>query len=142
MADIQACTIEEELKQKLRKFRFRKEKTNAAIIMKIDMKGLVVTIEDEMDEVEDIEEVGRELPEFSPRYLAYSFAHDHGDGRMSYPLVFVYYCPPGVKPQQNMIYAGTKPSVVQALEITKVFEIRDVEDMTEEWLHSKIAFYR
>eukprot|EP00051_Salpingoeca_urceolata_P016161 m.213303 g.213303 ORF g.213303 m.213303 type:complete len:66 (+) comp18603_c2_seq3:3005-3202(+) len=32
MADIQACTIEEELKQKLRKFRFRKEKTNAAII--------------------------------------------------------------------------------------------------------------
>lgn len=40
-----------------------------------------------------------------------------------------------------MIYAGTRPLVQQTLDITKLFEIRDVEDMTEEWLKSKLGFF-
>ena len=51
-----------------------------------------------------------ELPEFAPRYVLLSYCHTHDDGRLSFPLVMVYYCPPGVKPAMNMIYAGTQVS--------------------------------
>ena len=36
-----------------------------------------------------------ELPEFNPRYIAFSYCHTHDDGRVSYPLIFIYYCPSG-----------------------------------------------
>lgn len=54
-----------------------------------------------------------------------------------------------------MIYAGTKPAVVHTLQITKVcalpfvvlivvklFEVQHSEDLTEEWLLTKLAFFR
>eukprot|EP00730_Choanoeca_flexa_P003656 TRINITY_DN11469_c0_g1_i3.p1 TRINITY_DN11469_c0_g1~~TRINITY_DN11469_c0_g1_i3.p1 ORF type:complete len:169 (+),score=30.34 TRINITY_DN11469_c0_g1_i3:77-508(+) len=128
--DIKLCSIPDEVKATLRKFRFRKEKNNAAIILKINMKTMEVEIEDEMTDC-TCEEVAEELPEFSPRYVAYSYCHDHGDGRKSFPLVFFYYCPRGVKPEMNMIYAGSKPPVLAASDITKVFEVRTQEDLTE-----------
>jgi hypothetical protein len=37
----------------------------------------------------------------------------------------------GVKPEVNMVYAGSKPLVLQASDIGKVFEIRTQEDLTE-----------
>lgn len=37
-----------------------------------------------------------------------------------------------------MMYAGTKLELVKEAELTKVFEIREVEELTEEWLHSKL----
>ncbi|EDQ88658.1 uncharacterized protein MONBRDRAFT_9075 [Monosiga brevicollis MX1] len=140
MTDIHVCTIPDEVKAALRKFRFRKAKNCAAIIMKIDVKSMEVEIEDEMEDC-TIAEVAEELPEFNPRFVAYSYCHDHGDGRISYPLCFIYYCPSGVKPETNMIYAGSKPSVLAATDITKVFEMRDAEDMTEEWLKTKLGFF-
>ena len=36
------------------------------------------------------------------------------------------------------MYAGTKLELVKEAELTKVFEIREVEELTEEWLHSKL----
>ena len=47
------------------------------------------------------------------RYVLLSYCHTHDDGRLSFPLVMVYYCPPGVKPAMNMIYAGTQVSAGQ-----------------------------
>ena len=48
----------------------------------------------------------------------------------------------GVKPELSMIYAGTKPALVEALHITKVFDVRETEEMTEEWLKSKLGFFK
>lgn len=75
--------------------------------MKVDIKQMTVMVEDEMEDC-DMEEVAGELPEFSPRYVAYrldgvlwrvlidcSYQYTHSDGRISYPLVFIYYCPGG-----------------------------------------------
>ena len=38
-----------------------------------------------------------------------------------------------------MMYAGTKLSIVREMDLTKVYEIRDVEELTEEWLLSKLV---
>ena len=37
-----------------------------------------------------------------------------------------------------MMYAGTKLSLVKEADLTKVFEIRDLEELTDEWLRSKL----
>ncbi|KAH0631610.1 hypothetical protein JD844_006020, partial [Phrynosoma platyrhinos] len=46
------------------------------------------------------------------------------------------------KPEQQMMYAGSKNRLVQAAELTKVFEIRSTEDLTEQWLKERLAFFR
>ena len=38
----------------------------------------------------------------------------------------------------QMMYAGTKLSLVKEADLTKVFEIRDLEELTDEWLRSKL----
>ena len=37
-----------------------------------------------------------------------------------------------------VMYAGTKLSLVKAAELTKVYEIRDLDDLTDEWLQEKL----
>uniref|UniRef100_A0A803T8X9 ADF-H domain-containing protein n=1 Tax=Anolis carolinensis TaxID=28377 RepID=A0A803T8X9_ANOCA len=75
-----------------------------------------------------------ELPE------RYKYIHE--DGRISYPLCFIFCSPVGCKPEQQMMYAGSKNRLVQAAELTKVFEIRSTDDLTEQWLKERLAFFR
>ncbi|KAL6488142.1 hypothetical protein MHYP_G00047680 [Metynnis hypsauchen] len=74
--------------------------------------------------------------------LMYSYKYQHDDGRVSYPLCFIFSSPVGCKPEQQMMYAGSKNKLVQTVELTKVFEIRNTEDLTEEWLREKLGFFR
>uniref|UniRef100_A0A8C3JRU2 Glia maturation factor beta n=1 Tax=Calidris pygmaea TaxID=425635 RepID=A0A8C3JRU2_9CHAR len=74
-----------------------------------------------------------------PRYPSCAYQHD--DGRVSYPLCFIFSSPVGCKPEQQMMYAGSKNKLVQTAELTKVFEIRNTEDLTEEWLREKLGFF-
>jgi len=37
------------------------------------------------------------------------------------------------------MYAGTKLALVEEAGLTKVFEIRELEELTEEWLRSKLT---
>ncbi|TSK67179.1 Glia maturation factor gamma [Bagarius yarrelli] len=46
------------------------------------------------------------------------------------------------KPEQQMMYAGSKNRLVQSAELTKVFEIRNADDLSEEWLKEKLSFFR
>ncbi|CAB1418545.1 unnamed protein product [Pleuronectes platessa] len=54
--------------------------------------------------------------------LIYKYVHD--DGRVSYPLCFIFSSPVGCKPEQQMMYAGSKLQLVQTVKMSKVFEIR------------------
>uniref|UniRef100_A0A8C4I660 Glia maturation factor n=1 Tax=Dicentrarchus labrax TaxID=13489 RepID=A0A8C4I660_DICLA len=127
------CEVEESLKDKLKKFRFRKETNNAAILMKIDMVKQLVILEEEYEDI-SLDELRDELPE--------RYKYVHGDGRVSYPLCFIFSSPMGCKPEQQMMYAGSKNQLVQAAELTKVFETRNADDLTEEWLKNQLAFFR
>ncbi|XP_020642660.3 glia maturation factor gamma isoform X2 [Pogona vitticeps] len=135
------CDVDPQLKEKLKKFRFRKETNNAAIIMKIDKDKQLVVLEEELQDISP-EELRSELPERQPRFVVYSYKYIHDDGRISYPLCFIFSSPVGCKPEQQMMYAGSKNRLVQAAELTKVFEIRSTEDLTEQWLKERLAFFR
>ncbi|KAJ7988736.1 hypothetical protein DPEC_G00312320 [Dallia pectoralis] len=69
------------------------------------------------------------------------YKYEHSDGRVSYPLCFIFSSPIGCKPEQQMMYAGSKNKLVQTVQLTKVFEIRNTEDLTEEWLREKLGFF-
>ncbi|XP_078517458.1 glia maturation factor gamma [Lissotriton helveticus] len=135
------CEVDPELKEKLKKFRFRKETNNAAILMKIDKDKQLVILEEEYEDISP-EDLKNELPERQPRFLVYSYKYDHSDGRVSYPLCFIFSSPVGCKPEQQMMYAGSKNRLVQTAELTKVFEIRNTDDLTESWLKEKLSFFR
>ncbi|MBN3302293.1 glia maturation factor gamma [Amia ocellicauda] len=135
------CEVDESLKDKLKKFRFRKETNNAAILMKIDKDKQLVILEEEFEDI-SLDDLRSELPERQPRFIVYSYKYVHGDGRVSYPLCFIFCSPVGCKPEQQMMYAGSKNRLVQAAELTKVFETRNAEDLSEEWLKEKLAFFR
>ncbi|XP_061825033.1 glia maturation factor beta [Nerophis lumbriciformis] len=135
------CTVDKDLLQKLKKFRMRKETTNGAIVMKIDKDKDLVVLDEEYEDI-SLDDLKDELPERQPRYVVYSYKYHHDDGRISYPLCFIFSSPAGCKPEQQMMYAGSKNSLVKDTEMTKVFEIRNTEDLTEEWLKGKLAFFR
>uniref|UniRef100_A0A8C6KEW6 Glia maturation factor n=1 Tax=Nothobranchius furzeri TaxID=105023 RepID=A0A8C6KEW6_NOTFU len=137
------CEVDESLKEKLRKFRFRKETNNAAILMKIDMEKQLVVLEEEYEDI-SLDDLKEELPERQPRYPNNEIISKGAGayGRVSYPLCFIFSSPMGCKPEQQMMYAGSKNRLIQAAELTKVFETRNVDDLTEEWLKNRLAFFR
>ncbi|KAK5886822.1 hypothetical protein CesoFtcFv8_017821 [Champsocephalus esox] len=119
------CDVDEDLVKKLKKFRFRKETNNAAIVMKIDKDKQLVILEEEHEDISP-DDLREEVPERQPRYpfnmilsetvwsskafslagytTSYKYVHD--DGRVSYPLCFIFSSPAGCKPEQQMMYAG------------------------------------
>ncbi|XP_055015106.1 glia maturation factor beta [Boleophthalmus pectinirostris] len=135
------CQVDEDLVKKLKDFRFRKGTSNAAIIMKIDKEKQQVVLDEEYEDISP-EELKDELPERQPRFIVYSYKYEHDDKRVSYPLCFIFSSPVGCKPEQQMMYAGSKNELVRAGQLTKVFEIRNTEDLTEEWLRDKLGFFR
>uniref|UniRef100_A0A8V0Z9A3 Glia maturation factor beta n=1 Tax=Gallus gallus TaxID=9031 RepID=A0A8V0Z9A3_CHICK len=88
------CDVAEDLVEKLRKFRFRKETNNAAIIMKIDKDKQLVVLDEEHEGISP-DELKDELPERQPRFIVYSYKYQHEDGRVSYPLCFIFSSPVG-----------------------------------------------
>jgi hypothetical protein len=68
----------------------------------------------------NIREVSDMLPEAVPRYICYSYKHAWNDGRVSFPLCFIFYCPPEIQPTLAMLYSSTKNLVCNKFEILKV----------------------
>ncbi|XP_078389206.1 glia maturation factor gamma-like [Cetorhinus maximus] len=135
------CEVDPKLLERLKKFRFRKETTNAAIIIKVDKENQQMVLEEEHEDISP-DSLRNELPERQPRFVVYSYKYVHQDKRVSYPLCLIFSSPQGCNLQQQMMYAGSKNRLVQIGELTKVFEIRNIDELTEDWLCEKLAFFR
>lgn len=136
--NVQICEISDEAKESIRKFRFRKETTNAALILKVDNETHTVYVDEELDDLESVDELRAELPEHQPRFVIYSCKMEHSDGRVSFPMVFIFSTPQDAKPQLQMMYAGSKLSLVKETDLTKVYEVRELDELTDEWLVEKL----
>lgn len=127
--------------------------------VKIDPTHLRVVLEEELENV-TLEQVAQQLPDSFPRYVLYTLPHGHPDGRVSYPLLFIFVSPTDTKPELMMMYSGTKTSLVRQCGATKVrvapgpptsladaadgrpaqvFDVRSVEELSDEWAHEQIA---
>ena len=108
--------------------------------MKIVPKQFSIVVED-MLEVESVEELQEELPDAAPRYIAMTYVYTHKDGRVSYPLCFIYYAPPQINPTTAMMYSSSLQQLYSHMEIARIFELSNPEDLTTEWLQEKLAYF-
>jgi len=135
---VPVCGISEELREELKAFRFSRAKNSRAIVMKIDPESRIINLEEKLEDV-DAEALKEALPERQPRFAVYSFKLEHGEGRVSYPMCLLFSTPRGCKTELQVMYAGTKLSLVDVAGLTKVFEIRDLDDLSDEWLRERLV---
>jgi len=133
------CEIPAEVKEAGKKFKLSK-KTSYALILKINKEKLQVEIDDTLED-QSLEDIANSLPDSAPRYILYSYQHKHPDGRTSIPLVFIFYCPRDINPTLNMLYASTKTRLINELQVMKTFDIQTTDDLTEEWLKTKLKLF-
>jgi len=134
------CTIPDDLVAAFKKFKMSNGQ-NDALIIKINKQQLVVELEESLTNC-TCDEIAEALPESAPRFIVYSYKYKQADGRVSYPLCFIYYSPQAVNSTLNMLYASSKNVLVNKLEVMKIFDIASPSELTEEWLLSKLAFFK
>lgn len=85
------------------------------------------------------------LPRFEPAYAAFRFGLDvAGRHGTTAPMCFVYSCPEACHVRTKMIHAANKAAVVSwlgsvGLEVHKTFEIRDLDDLSDEMLRAELV---
>lgn len=63
---------------------------------------------------------------------------EHKDGRISYPICFIFYTPRGIQMELHVLYAGMKLMIQKEASLSKVFDVCELEELTEEWLKEKL----
>eukprot|EP00158_Paraphelidium_tribonemae_P000733 Partr_v1_DN23287_c0_g2_i2_m35155 putative glia maturation factor len=135
------CSVPDNILDKLKEFRFRKSKSNSAMILSVNKDRFEVE-QDALLEGCSMDDLQEELPDNAPRFVLLSYEYVHPDGRTSYPLIFFYWSPVTVKPEMHMLYAAAKAHVVQKCEVGKVYDVRELETFSDHWLKSKLAFFK
>lgn len=138
--NVEVCSVGGELETQLNSFRFRREVSCAAIVMKVDRESQTIVL-DEVLEDTSADEIRDSLPEHQPRFVLFTYPLQHSDGRSSNPLCFLFSSPRDCKPELQMMYAGSELSLVNKMQLQNVFEIRELEEFTEDWLKSKLRKY-
>ncbi|XP_063240463.1 glia maturation factor beta [Bacillus rossius redtenbacheri] len=136
--NVKVCDIGDDVKEALKKFRFRKNEKNAALIMKVNREKQLICVDDLLEDV-TIDDVREVLPGHQPRYVVYSYRMAHPDGRVSFPMCFIYVTPRDSQMELQIMYAGTKLALQKEADLTRVYEVRELEELTEEWLCEKLS---
>ncbi|PPQ91413.1 hypothetical protein CVT25_014301 [Psilocybe cyanescens] len=131
--------IPQEVKDSLRKFRFkRRSQGSAAIVIKINKAKLVLEEVEQFDDI-TIEELAEELPENSPRYVVLSYELKHSDGRTSFPLVLINWSPSSSETGMMTLHASALLNFQNTADVSKVIEVRDgPEGLTKEVIDAKL----
>lgn len=65
------------------------------VAVKVDPSSMSVVVQEELTEVADVEELKESIPDTQPRYVLLSWKINHKDGRVSFPMAFIYTTPRG-----------------------------------------------
>ncbi|KAJ9590783.1 hypothetical protein L9F63_016169 [Diploptera punctata] len=136
--NVKVCDIDDDVKEALKKFRFRKNDSNAALIMKVDREKQKICVDELMEDV-SLDDLRESLPGHQPRFVVYSYRMEHGDGRVSYPMCFIYITPRDSQMELQIMYAGTKLALQKEADLTRVYEVRELDELTEQWLQEKLS---
>ena len=139
-SNVCVCGLDPHLEQQIKQFRTRKEKVAraSALVMKVDKESRTIVLDELLENLESLEELTDSLPDHQPRFIVYTCCLEHQDGRNSFPIIFIFFSPRDCKPELQMMYAGSKLELVNKVELQHVFEVRELEEITDEWLHSKL----
>ena len=63
--------------------------------VKVDSETHTVYVDEHLEDLDGVDELRAELSEHQPRFVIYSCKIEHSDGRISYPMVFIFSTPKG-----------------------------------------------
>jgi len=126
-------TFSQESKDHLRKFRLGTSRASdpQAVIYMIDKSTLEIHQDPDKTTYKDLESIGDDLPDHSPRFILLSYPLTLPSGRLSVPYVLLYYLPVTCNAELRMLYAGAKELMRNTAEVGKVLEIDSAEDLEE-----------
>ncbi|XP_049883946.1 glia maturation factor beta [Pectinophora gossypiella] len=136
--NVNVCDIGDDVKEVLKKFRFQKHSSNSALILKVNRQKQALEVDEELENV-DLEELQDILPSHQPRFIVYSFKMDHEDGRASFPLCFIFYTPRDAHMELQVMYAGTQRALAATVGAPRLLEVREIDELTNDWLKEKLA---
>ena len=136
---VSVCNIDEGISAELKNFRFSQSREARAMILKIDRSTKELMLDGELMEGISPEELREHLPEHQPRFILYSFPYMHEDSRVSYPLCLIFSTPRESKTELMVMYAGSKLELVKRADVTKVYELRDLDELCLDWLKEKLT---
>eukprot|EP00300_Choanocystis_sp_HF-7_P041896 c8673_g1_i1.p2 GENE.c8673_g1_i1~~c8673_g1_i1.p2 ORF type:complete len:160 (+),score=39.46 c8673_g1_i1:31-480(+) len=130
------CTVGDDVPEAFKAFR-KKNAPSGALILKVDKETLQIHVDQTIDAI-SLSDLAYDLPDMSPRYILYSYKWDRpgpgGTSRVSYPLILIYYCPRDGEPYLSMMYSSSKIVLTSTIDVNKIFDCQDSEELTEEWL--------
>lgn len=136
---VSVCSINEDMGKELQAFRFSRSTKPRALILKIDPVSFELKVDGDLLEDVTLEELKEELPGHQPRFVLYSFPHNHEDSRVSYPLCLIFSSPRESKTELMVMYAGSKLELEKRADVSKVYELSDLDDLSLDWLKEKLA---
>ncbi|XP_053957604.1 glia maturation factor beta isoform X1 [Anastrepha ludens] len=105
--------------------------------LKVDREKQLVVLDELLEDI-SVDELQETLPGHQPRYVIYTYKMIHDDQRISYPMCFIFYTPRDSQIELQMMYACTKSALQREVDLTRVYEIRELDELTEEWLREKL----
>ena len=116
----------------------RKSRTpNHCILCAPDEERLSVKLLEEHPEGVPLDEMAEKLPKAEARFIITVPERVHKDGRKSYPIVLVAYCPMGLPPQLNIFYSNARVQLAKDFNITNVWEAKKKYQIGDEELAEK-----
>lgn len=97
----------------------------------IDKATLEIKQDEDKTVYMDLQEIGDDLPDHSPRFVLLSYPLTLPSGRLSVPYVMLFYLPVTCNAELRMLYAGAKELMRNTAEVGKVLEIDSAEDLEE-----------
>ncbi|EFC45493.1 cofilin [Naegleria gruberi] len=124
----------EEVLKEYKKVRLSSSKSMVALILKIKKDDGSIIIDDKLEET-NFDDLQTFLDDcnLQPRFIILSYAWQRSD-RVQYPLMSIFYTPKNANPYDQMMYSRLKLPLIRKLDVPRSYEIRDYEDLTEEWL--------
>ncbi|KAJ2320088.1 hypothetical protein H4S02_005114 [Coemansia sp. RSA 2611] len=128
------CSISKGVVEDVKRCRLNDPNADMLVyIAKIDEKTNTVVKDEQFDSI-SFEELVEELPDNMPRYVVLSYRQRHPDGRVSFPLVFIYYLPTTARPKSRMLYASTQQAFSKETQLSNPYMLVDKEQLDQEWI--------
>lgn len=132
------CDIDPKVKEDIQSFLYTKRKNEAALVLKIDKEKKLVLTDELLDDIK-LDDLQEHLPSHQPRYILFNYFMTHSDNRISNPIVFIFYTPRDSQPDLQVLYASMKTLLTSEVGLPRVYEVRDIDDLTEDWLQEKLS---
>ena len=107
------------------------------IILTPDVENLSVILVENATEGIPFDDLSKKLPPDSPRIIISMPERVHPDGRKSYPIIMVAYCPNNLSPQVNIVYSNARTQIVREFQIQHVWEVKKKYSVNMEALQEK-----